>query len=115
MTGYGHRTRRCGVRANRPHHNLGANQAAQQIYAEMGVRAEDIAEILAFAFTCRRRVTRNEILVRPTGTAMTRYVAHVRPQCKRAGDRVHTGAPPPSALRSIISVQLSSGLLRNDP
>ena len=44
----------------------GAKQAAQQMYEQMAITAEDIAEIIAFAVTRPRRVTLNEILVRPT-------------------------------------------------
>jgi NADP-dependent 3-hydroxy acid dehydrogenase YdfG len=44
----------------------GAQQAAQQMYDHVAITAEDIAEIIAFAVTRPRRVTLNEILVRPT-------------------------------------------------
>ncbi len=43
-----------------------AKQAAEQWYEQMAINAEDIAEIIAFAVTRPRRVTLNEILVRPT-------------------------------------------------
>jgi NADP-dependent 3-hydroxy acid dehydrogenase YdfG len=41
-------------------------QAAEQMYEQMAIAATDIAEIIAFAVTRPRRVTLNEILVRPT-------------------------------------------------
>jgi NADP-dependent 3-hydroxy acid dehydrogenase YdfG len=44
----------------------GAKQASQQMYDQVAITAEDIAEIIAFAVTRPRRVTLNEILVRPT-------------------------------------------------
>ncbi len=43
-----------------------AKRAAEQMYEQMAITAEDIAEIIAFAVTRPRRVTLNEILVRPT-------------------------------------------------
>ncbi len=44
----------------------GAKQAAEQMYEQMAITAVDIADIVAFAVTRPRRVTINEILVRPT-------------------------------------------------
>ena len=44
----------------------GVKQAAEQMYQQMAITADDIAEIIAFAVTRPRRVTLNEILVRPT-------------------------------------------------
>jgi NADP-dependent 3-hydroxy acid dehydrogenase YdfG len=44
----------------------GAKQAAQQMYEKLAITAEDIAEVIAFAVTRPRRMTINEILVRPT-------------------------------------------------
>jgi NADP-dependent 3-hydroxy acid dehydrogenase YdfG len=46
--------------------NPGAKQAAEQMYEQMAITASDIAEVIAFAVTRPRRVTLNEILVRPT-------------------------------------------------
>jgi len=46
--------------------NPGAKQAAQQMYGQIAITAQDIAEIIAFAVTRPRHVTLNEILVRPT-------------------------------------------------
>ena len=46
-----------------------AKQAAEQIYEELAITAEDIAEIIAFAVGRPPRVTLNEILVRPTAQA----------------------------------------------
>ncbi len=43
-----------------------AKHAAQQMYEQMAITAEDIADIIAFAVTRPYRVTLNEILVRPT-------------------------------------------------
>jgi NADP-dependent 3-hydroxy acid dehydrogenase YdfG len=36
------------------------------LYEQLAIAAEDIAEIIAFAVTRPRRLTINEILVRPT-------------------------------------------------
>jgi NADP-dependent 3-hydroxy acid dehydrogenase YdfG len=44
----------------------GAKQAAQQMYDQMAITADDIAGIIAFAVTRPHRVALNEILVRPT-------------------------------------------------
>jgi NADP-dependent 3-hydroxy acid dehydrogenase YdfG len=44
----------------------GVKQAAQQMYEQIAITADDIAEVIAFAVTRPRRVTLNEILVRPT-------------------------------------------------
>jgi NADP-dependent 3-hydroxy acid dehydrogenase YdfG len=41
-------------------------QAAEQMYQQLAITAEDIAEVIAFAVTRPRRMTLNEILVRPT-------------------------------------------------
>jgi NADP-dependent 3-hydroxy acid dehydrogenase YdfG len=46
-----------------------AKQAAEQMYAELAITAEDIAEVIAFAVGRPRRVTLNEILIRPTAQA----------------------------------------------
>jgi NADP-dependent 3-hydroxy acid dehydrogenase YdfG len=46
-----------------------AKEAAEQMYAELAITAEDIAEVIAFAVGRPRRVTLNEILVRPTAQA----------------------------------------------
>jgi NADP-dependent 3-hydroxy acid dehydrogenase YdfG len=37
---------------------------------EMSITAEDIAEVIAFAVSRPRRMTLNEILIRPTGQAL---------------------------------------------
>jgi NADP-dependent 3-hydroxy acid dehydrogenase YdfG len=36
------------------------------MYQQLAITAEDIAEVIAFAVTRSRRMTLNEILVRPT-------------------------------------------------
>ena len=41
-------------------------QGTEQFYAQLAITAQDIAEIIAFAVTRPRRVSLNEILVRPT-------------------------------------------------
>ena len=43
-----------------------AKQGAQRLYEQLAITADDIAEIIAFAVTRPRRLTINEILVRPT-------------------------------------------------
>ena len=47
-----------------------AKQAAEQLYEEVAITAEDIAEVIAFAVGRPRRVTLNEILIRPTAQAL---------------------------------------------
>jgi NADP-dependent 3-hydroxy acid dehydrogenase YdfG len=42
-------------------------EGAAQLYSQVEVTAEDIAEIIAFAISRPRRLTINELLVRPTG------------------------------------------------
>jgi NADP-dependent 3-hydroxy acid dehydrogenase YdfG len=49
--------------------DAGAKQSAEEMYEKMSITAEDIAEVIAFAVGRPRRVTLNEILVRPTGQA----------------------------------------------
>jgi NADP-dependent 3-hydroxy acid dehydrogenase YdfG len=46
-----------------------AKQAAEQMYKQLAITADDIAEVIAFAVTRPRRMTLNEILVRPTAQA----------------------------------------------
>jgi NADP-dependent 3-hydroxy acid dehydrogenase YdfG len=46
--------------------DAGAKQAAEEFYDSVAIAAQDIADIIAFAVTRPRRVTLNEILVRPT-------------------------------------------------
>jgi NADP-dependent 3-hydroxy acid dehydrogenase YdfG len=42
-------------------------QAAERMYEEMSITAEDVAEVIAFAVSRPQRMTLNEILIRPTG------------------------------------------------
>ncbi len=44
----------------------GAKQAAERMYGQVAITAADIAEIIVFAVTRPRRLTINEILVRPS-------------------------------------------------
>ncbi len=46
--------------------NPNAKQAAERMYQQLAITADDIAEVIAFAVTRPRRMTLNEILVRPT-------------------------------------------------
>jgi NADP-dependent 3-hydroxy acid dehydrogenase YdfG len=46
--------------------NPGVKRAAEQMYQQLAITAEDIAEVIAFAVTRPRHLTLNEILVRPT-------------------------------------------------
>jgi NADP-dependent 3-hydroxy acid dehydrogenase YdfG len=46
-----------------------AKTRAQQMYDELAISAEDIAEVIAFAIARPRRVTINEILIRPSAQA----------------------------------------------
>ena len=43
-----------------------AKQGAEQLYAQLAITAEDVAKVIAFAVTRPRRMTLNEILLRPT-------------------------------------------------
>ena len=43
-----------------------AKEAAEQMYDELAITAQDIAEVIAFAVTRPHRMTLNEILIRPT-------------------------------------------------
>jgi NADP-dependent 3-hydroxy acid dehydrogenase YdfG len=47
-----------------------SKRAAEQATAEMAIPAQDIAEVIAFAVSRPRRMTLNEILVRPTAQSM---------------------------------------------
>jgi len=44
--------------------------AAEQMYANESIAAEDVAEVIAFALARPRGVSLNEILIRPTGQAL---------------------------------------------
>jgi NADP-dependent 3-hydroxy acid dehydrogenase YdfG len=46
-----------------------AKHAAEQMYKQLAITADDIAEVIAFAVTRPQRMTLNEILVRPTAQA----------------------------------------------
>jgi NADP-dependent 3-hydroxy acid dehydrogenase YdfG len=48
----------------------GAKQAAEQLYEQVAITAEDIAEVIAFAIARPRRMTLNEILIRPTAQVL---------------------------------------------
>jgi NADP-dependent 3-hydroxy acid dehydrogenase YdfG len=45
-------------------------QAAEQMYEQLAITAQDIAEVIAFAVNRPRRMTLKEILIRPTGQAL---------------------------------------------
>jgi NADP-dependent 3-hydroxy acid dehydrogenase YdfG len=45
-------------------------QAAEQMYEANSISAHDVAEVIAFAVERPRRVTLNEILIRPTGQTL---------------------------------------------
>jgi NADP-dependent 3-hydroxy acid dehydrogenase YdfG len=46
--------------------NPTAKQTSEQFYAQLAITAEDVADVIAFAVTRPRRMTLNEILLRPT-------------------------------------------------
>lgn len=46
-----------------------SRQGSEQFYAQVAIRAQDIADIITFAVTRPRTVSMNEILVRPTAQA----------------------------------------------
>ncbi len=50
--------------------DAGAKEAAEQLYDEVAITSEDIAEVIAFAVGRPRRMTLNEILIRPTAQAL---------------------------------------------
>ena len=43
-----------------------AKQGAEQLYTQLAITADDVANVIAFAVTRPRRMTLNEILLRPT-------------------------------------------------
>jgi NADP-dependent 3-hydroxy acid dehydrogenase YdfG len=43
-----------------------AKDSAEQLYQQLAITAEDVADVIAFAVTRPRRMTLNEILLRPT-------------------------------------------------
>jgi NADP-dependent 3-hydroxy acid dehydrogenase YdfG len=43
-----------------------AKQGAEQLYQQLAITADDVADVIAFAVTRPRRMTLNEILLRPT-------------------------------------------------
>ena len=43
-----------------------AKHGAEQLYQQLAITAEDVADVIAFAVTRPRRMTLNEILLRPT-------------------------------------------------
>jgi len=47
-----------------------SKKAAKEATAEIGIPAQDIADVIAFVVSRPQRVTLNEILVRPTAQAM---------------------------------------------
>jgi NADP-dependent 3-hydroxy acid dehydrogenase YdfG len=46
-----------------------AKQGTEQFYAQLAITADDVAQVIAFAVTRPRRMTLNEILLRPTAQA----------------------------------------------
>jgi NADP-dependent 3-hydroxy acid dehydrogenase YdfG len=46
--------------------NPDSKRAAEQMYQQLAISADDVAEVIAFAVTRPRRMTLNEVLVRPT-------------------------------------------------
>jgi NADP-dependent 3-hydroxy acid dehydrogenase YdfG len=47
-----------------------AKRAAEQLYDEVAITSEDVAEVIAFAISRPRRMTLNEILIRPTAQTL---------------------------------------------
>ncbi len=64
--GDGHRARCGGDRADRPHHGRADQAGHGEDVEETAIPAEDAAEVIAFALERPRRLTLNEILIRPT-------------------------------------------------
>ena len=44
-----------------------AKQGAEELYQELAITAEDVAEVIAFAVSRPRRLAIHEILLRPAG------------------------------------------------
>jgi NADP-dependent 3-hydroxy acid dehydrogenase YdfG len=47
-----------------------SKQGIEQFYSEVAITAQDVAEVIAFAVNRPRRMTLNEILIRPTAQAL---------------------------------------------
>ena len=45
-------------------------KSAEEMYSQMSITAQDVAELIAFAISRPQRMTLNEILIRPTGQAV---------------------------------------------
>ena len=50
--------------------HAGAKESADQLYDELAITAEDIAEVIAFALSRPHGVSLNEILIRPTAQTL---------------------------------------------
>jgi NADP-dependent 3-hydroxy acid dehydrogenase YdfG len=50
--------------------DAGVKQATEQFYDEVAITSEDVAEVIAFAVARPRRVSLNEILIRPTAQSL---------------------------------------------
>ena len=77
-----------------------AKQGADQLYAELAITPDDVAEVIAFAVTRPRRMTLNEILLRPTNPTLAESrlaVSGTPPPPRRARP---AQAVPPGARRS---------------
>ena len=48
----------------------GRKQGAERLYDEVAITADDIAEVIGFAIARPRRLTLNEILIRPTAQSL---------------------------------------------
>jgi NADP-dependent 3-hydroxy acid dehydrogenase YdfG len=86
-----------------------SKRANQTATAEMGIPAQDIADVIAFAVSRAQRVTLNEILVRPTAQASESPQApvavgeHTAGRRRRRGDRARAAAQRSRGLRRIRS------------
>ena len=98
-----------------------AKQGAEQLYRQLAITAEDIAEIIAFAVTRPRRLTINEILVRPTANPAERPTVRARPwplpgasSCACGTDGCRNQQPclasnePDRLSRAVLAVEPSS-------
>jgi NADP-dependent 3-hydroxy acid dehydrogenase YdfG len=63
-----------------------AKQGADQLYAELAITPDDVAEVIAFAVTRPRRMTLNEILLRPTNPT------RLNPGWQQSAERRHRRA-----------------------
>jgi NADP-dependent 3-hydroxy acid dehydrogenase YdfG len=85
--------------------DAGSRQAAERMYEQMAITAQDIAEVIAFAVERPRRMTLNEILIRPTGSSSE--LRHERPEHVRGRTTAVSvlGDPPTTRTAAACSAR----------